>query len=101
MKKTLLTLTIILLTMATAMAGSDLTVKRGNKKFIKEAKGVAALEFNFEGATFDDKMPLTDKYPDIALLQNWHGMGSLKSSTTAARICRWCPTLTRLITKFR
>ena len=75
MKKTLLTLTIILLTMATAMAGSDLTVKRGNKKFIKEAKGVAALEFNFEGATFDDKMPLTDKYPDIALLQKlaWDG----------------------------
>lgn len=36
MKKTLLTLTIILLTMATAMAGSDLTVKRGNKKFIKD-----------------------------------------------------------------
>lgn len=61
--------------MATAMAGSDLTVKRGNKKFIKEAKGVAALEFNFEGATFDDKMPLTDKYPDIALLQKlaWDG----------------------------
>lgn len=61
--------------MATAMAGSDLTAKRGNKKFIKEAKGVATLEFNFEGATFDDKMPLTDKYPDIALLQKlaWDG----------------------------
>ena len=47
-------------------AGNPLKVKDGNKKFFKTAEGGALLEIIYDGATFDDKMPLTEKYGDMA-----------------------------------
>lgn len=46
-------------------AGNPLKVKEGNKKFFKTAAGGALLEVSFAGASYDDKMPLTDRYPDV------------------------------------
>ena len=58
-----------------AMAGSDLKVVNGNKKFIKENRGNAILEFNYDDATYDGKEPLTNKFPDIENLKklSWDG----------------------------
>ena len=58
-----------------AMAGSDIKVLEGNKKFLKGAEGNAVLVFNWEGATFDNKQPLTEKFTDLENLKNvaWKG----------------------------
>ena len=49
----------------TAMAGSDIKVVQGDKKFLKTASGSATIEIIWEGATFDDQMPIQEKYMDI------------------------------------
>lgn len=56
-------------------AANPLTLKQGDKKFLKNAKGGALLEFIYDGATYDDRMPLTEKFPDIDKLKklSWDG----------------------------
>jgi hypothetical protein len=64
MKRTLLT-AIMAVAAVAVFAGNPLKVKEGNKKFFKTAEGGALLEIIYDGATFDGKMPLTEKYNDI------------------------------------
>ena len=75
MKKFLLSLVMLCLTCASVMAGSDIKVIDGDKKVFKTAKGEALLEIIWDGATYDDKMPLTDKFPDLKPYQeaSWSG----------------------------
>ena len=65
MKKSLITLCSVLFVCVTALAGNPLKVTSGDKKFFKNAEGTAVVEVNFDGASFDGKKPLTDKYSDI------------------------------------
>ncbi len=48
-----------------AFAGNPIKVTGGDKKFFKSAEGPMLLEISYEGATYDGKMPLTDRYNDI------------------------------------
>lgn len=65
MKKTLLTLVVALLAM-NVFAANPLKVKSGDKKFFRNAKGGCLLEVIYDAdASYDDRMPLTEKYSDI------------------------------------
>ncbi len=46
-------------------AANPIKVKEGNKKFFKTAEGGALLEITYDGASYDDRMPLTEKYGDM------------------------------------
>ena len=47
-------------------AANPLKVVNGDKKFFKSAEGTVFLEVIYdEGATFDDRMPLTEKYDNL------------------------------------
>ena len=47
-------------------ASNPIKVVSGDKKFFKSAKGNVFLEVIYDdNATFDDKMPLIEKYPDL------------------------------------
>ena len=48
-----------------AFAGNPIKVVSGDKKFFKNAEGNILLEVKYDGASFDGKMPLTEKYADI------------------------------------
>lgn len=48
-----------------AFAANPLKVVNGDKKFFKNAEGTVFLEVIYEGASFDDRMPLTEKYDNI------------------------------------
>lgn len=48
-----------------AFAANPIKVVSGDKKFFKSAEGNIYLEVKYEGASFDDKMPLTEKYDDM------------------------------------
>ena len=48
-----------------AFAANPIKVVSGDKKFFKSAEGNVYLEVKYEGASFDDKMPLTEKYNDM------------------------------------
>jgi len=48
-----------------AFAGNPLKVTNGDKKFFKTAEGDCLLEVIYDGASFDGKMPLTEKYSDV------------------------------------
>ncbi len=74
MKRTLLA-TMMAIVAAVSFAANPLTVKQGDKKFLKTASGGALLEFIYDGATYDDRMPLTEKFPDIDKLKklSWDG----------------------------
>ena len=48
-----------------AFAANPLKVVNGDKKFFKNAEGTVFLEVIYEGASFDDKMPLTEKYDNM------------------------------------
>ena len=75
MKKILLTLIVAVMGCMTAMAGSDLKVVEGDKKFLKTASGNAVLIFDWEGATYDNKEPLTNHYSNLEQLKPiaWNG----------------------------
>ena len=75
MKKCLFTMLLVFLGCVTAMAGSDIKVTEGNKKFLKTAEGNAVLVFDWEGATYDGKEPLTSKFPNLEELKKvaWNG----------------------------
>ena len=64
MKRTVFT-AIMAVAAVVAFAGNPLKVMGGDKKFFKTAEGPTLLEISYEGATYDGKMPLTDKYADI------------------------------------
>ena len=42
-----------------AIAGNPIKVIKGDKKFFKNTEGNVFMEVIYDGATFDDKMPLT------------------------------------------
>lgn len=67
MNKIILTLVVCFTATVYAMAGSDLKVTQGDKKFFKTASGTAVMELIFDNATFDDKMPLAqnEKFKDM------------------------------------
>lgn len=48
-----------------AFASNPIKVVSGDKKFFKSAEGNVFLEVIYDNASFDDKMPLTEKYSDI------------------------------------
>lgn len=64
MKKVLMTLIMALLAV-NVFAANPLKVKDGDKKFFRKAKGECLLEVVYNGASFDGKMPLTEKYSNI------------------------------------
>lgn len=64
MKKILMTLVVAAMAL-NVFAANPLKVKDGDKKFFKKSKGDCLLEVIYTGASFDGKMPLTEKYNDI------------------------------------
>lgn len=75
MKKVMLSMLLVLVGCMTAMAGSDIKVIEGNKKFLKTAEGNAVLVFDWDGATFDNKQPLAEKFSNLEDLKKiaWNG----------------------------
>ena len=65
MKKNLFALLSTLSVCSVALAGNPLKVISGDKKFFKTNQGGAVLEILYDGASFDGKKPLTEKYSDI------------------------------------
>ena len=63
--KRLFLMAFVTLFATVAFAGNPIKVVNGNKKFFKNAKGNVFLEVIYDGATFDDRMPLNEKYTDI------------------------------------
>lgn len=75
MKKIVLLFLMLAVVSISAMAGSDLTVIQGDKKFMKAADGNAVIEFVWDGATYDYKQPLAEKFENLEELKNvaWNG----------------------------
>ena len=63
--KRLFLMAFVTLFATAAIAGNPLKVVNGDKKFFKNAEGTVYLEVNYDGATFDGKMPINEKYTDI------------------------------------
>ena len=63
--KRLFLMAFVTLFATVAFAGNPIKVVNGDKKFFKNAEGNVFLEVIYEGATFDDRMPLAEKYADI------------------------------------
>ena len=68
MKKVLFTMVMLCIVSMNAMAGG-LKVVQGDKKFFKTAEGKASLEFVWDGATYNGKMPLTEHYTNLDELE--------------------------------
>ena len=65
MKRLLMTAFLVMVATVT-FAANPLKVVNGDKKFFKNAEGTVFLEVIYdESATFDDKMPLTEKYNNL------------------------------------
>lgn len=65
MKRLLMTAFLVMVATVT-FAANPLKVVNGDKKFFKNAEGTVFLEVIYdESATFDDKMPLTEKYDNM------------------------------------
>lgn len=64
MKRLLMTAVMVMVATVT-FAANPLKVLNGDKKFFKNAEGTVFLEVIYDGATFDDKMPLTEKYDNM------------------------------------
>lgn len=63
--KRLFLMAFVTLFAVVAFAGNPIKVVSGDKKFFKNAEGNILLEVKYDGASFDGKMPLTEKYADI------------------------------------
>jgi len=63
--KRILIMAVMTIVATVAFAGNPIKVVSGDKKFFKNAEGNIFLEVKYDGATFDGKMPLTEKYADI------------------------------------
>ena len=58
---------VMTLVATVTFAGNPLKVISGDKKFFKSAEGTVLLEVVFnDDATYDDRMPLSEKYNDLA-----------------------------------
>lgn len=66
MKKILLSLVAVFFTCNCAFAGLDIKVTQGDKKFFKTNAGNAVLDFKFDNTKYDNKMPLAEKFDDVA-----------------------------------
>lgn len=64
MKKIIMTLVLCISCMC-AYAGLDIKVANGDKKFFKNTEGKAIVEINWDGATFDGRMSLAEKFGDM------------------------------------
>jgi len=64
MKRTMMT-AILAVAAVIAFAANPLKVLNGDKKLFKTAEGTCLLEVIYDGASYDGKMPLTEKYADI------------------------------------
>ena len=67
MKRMVVSMALVCLACVSAWAGG-IKVVSGDKKVFKNAEGSAVLEIVFDGATYDDKMPLAEneKFSDMA-----------------------------------
>ena len=63
--KRLLIMAVLVMVATVTFAANPLKVLNGDKKFFKNAEGTVFLEVIYDGATFDDKMPLTEKYDNM------------------------------------
>ena len=63
--KRLFLMAIMTIVTTVAFAANPIKVINGDKKFFKSAEGNVILEVIYDDATFDDKMPLTEKYSNI------------------------------------
>lgn len=70
MKKILLALVAVFMVSVNAMAGLDIKVTKGDKKFFKTAQGGAIVEFVWDGATYDKKEPLGNHFGNLKELMN-------------------------------
>lgn len=75
MKKILCAMLLAIGGCMTAMAGSDIRVTEGDKKFLKTVRGNAELVFNWDEATFDNTEPLSSKFSNLEELKKvaWNG----------------------------
>ena len=65
--KRLFLMAVMTLVATVTIAGNPLKVISGDKKFFKSAEGTVLLEVVFnDDATYDDRMPLTEKYNNLA-----------------------------------
>lgn len=65
--KRLFLMAVMTLVATVTFAGNPLKVISGDKKFFKSAEGTVLLEVVFnDDATYDDRMPLSEKYNDLA-----------------------------------
>ena len=65
MKRLFMSAVFVMIAIAT-FAANPLKVVNGDKKFFKNAEGTVFMEVIYdEGATFDDKMPLAEKYNNL------------------------------------
>lgn len=70
MKKYIFTLLMALCLGFSAQAGDDLALKSGSLKPLKEG-GIGVVNFDFEGAKYDDKKALTAEYSNLnQLIEN-------------------------------
>ncbi len=65
MKKFLFALVAMCMISMNAMAGLDIKVTKGDKKFFKTAAGSAVVEFVWDGATYDKKEPLGKHFSNL------------------------------------
>jgi len=64
--KRLFFMAVMTLVTTVTFAGNPLKVISGDKKFFKSAEGTVLLEVVFnDDATYDDRMPLSEKYNDL------------------------------------
>ena len=64
MKRIVLSLIAVMFAFNYAVAGGVKT-QQGDKKFFKTATGTAVLDIQFDKAKYDNKMDLSEKFPDI------------------------------------
>lgn len=79
MKKYFLALLIAFVGHMAAIADSGIRVTQGEKKFLKAAEGNAVLTFDYDGATYANKEPLTSKFNNLEELKKvgWNGFATI------------------------
>ncbi len=98
MKRIFLTL-FIFLSAITLYAGNDVEFIKGNESFFKDAAGEVFLNVSFENATFDNQMPLTDKFQDIERKRRIAMQGFTTESHEQLKKIRIVPSVTDAIYK--
>ncbi len=65
MKRLILTMMVLCMTCMCAFAGLDIKATQGDKKFFKKSEGKAIVEILWDGAKYDNKMALEEKFGDM------------------------------------